>query len=62
MTAKVEYVSAHAFQRNVFYERITQMRADDPHTFASISPASKLALFEYEKQLRQHEQEKEFSK
>jgi hypothetical protein len=62
MTAKVEYVSAHAFQRNGFYERLAQMRADDPRTFASISPASKLALFEYEKQLRQHEQEKEFSK
>jgi hypothetical protein len=62
MTAKAETVSAHTFQRNGFYERLAQMRADDPRTFAGISPASKLALFEYEKQLRQHEQEREFSK
>ncbi len=56
MTAKVEYVSAHAFQRNGFYERLAQMRRNDPRTFAGISPASKLALFEYEKQKRQYAQ------
>jgi hypothetical protein len=31
------------------------MRKTDPRTFAGISPASKLALFEYEKQKRQFE-------
>ncbi len=56
MTAKVEYVSAHAFQPNGFYERLAEMRRNDPRTFASISPASKLALFEYEKQKRQYAQ------
>jgi hypothetical protein len=56
MTAKAEYVSAHAFQRNGFYERLAEMRADDPRTFASISPASKLALYHYEAKRRQYEQ------
>jgi hypothetical protein len=57
MTAKAETVSAHRFQRNGFYERLAEMRRNDPRTFASISPASKLALFEYEKQKRLHEAE-----
>lgn len=47
----------HTFQLNGFYERLAQMRKNDPRTFNSISPASKLALFEYEKQKRQHEAE-----
>jgi hypothetical protein len=62
MTAKAKTATGCHFQRNGFYERLAQMRRHDPRTFASISPASKLALFEYEKQLRQHEQEKEFTK
>ncbi len=56
MTAKAETASAHRFQRNGFYERLADMRKTDPRTFASISPASKLALFEYEKQKRQYAQ------
>jgi hypothetical protein len=56
MTAKAESLSAQTFQRNGFYERLAQMRRNDPRTFAGISPASKLALFEYEKQKRQFEQ------
>ncbi len=43
------------FETNGFYERLAQMRKTDLRTFASISPASKLALFEYEKQKREHE-------
>ncbi len=62
MTVQAESLRAQTFQPNGFYERLGKMRATDPRTFASISPASKLALFEYEKQLRQHEQEKELAK
>ncbi len=50
-----ESVRAHAFQPNGFYERLLAMRKSDPRTFATISPASKLALFEYERQKRAHE-------
>jgi hypothetical protein len=57
MTTKAESLRAQTFQRNGFYERLAEMRRNDPRTFASISPASKLALFEYEKQKRQHEAE-----
>lgn len=53
MKAKIE--TSQGFQPNGFYERLAQMRKDNPRTFASISPASKLALFEYEKQKREHE-------
>lgn len=55
MKTKIE--PSQGFQLNGFYERLALMRANDPRTFASISPASKLTLFEYEKQKRQHEVE-----
>jgi hypothetical protein len=61
MTTKAPSTT-QGFVRLGFYERLAELRETDPRTFASISPASKLALFEYEKQLRQHEQEKEFAK
>jgi hypothetical protein len=44
-----------AFETNGFFERLGSLRATDPCTFNSLSPASKLALFEYEKQKRGHE-------
>jgi len=47
------------FQVNPFYERLGELRRTDPKTFASISPASKLSLFEYERQKRVHEQAKD---
>ncbi len=56
MTTKAETVSAHTFQRNGFYERLAEMRKSDPRTFASISPASKLALYHYEANKRQYAQ------
>ncbi len=58
MTAKAESATGCTFQRNGFYERLAEMRRNDPRTFAGISPASKLALFEYEKQKRQYAQTK----
>jgi hypothetical protein len=45
MTAKAKTATGWTFQRNGFYERLAQMRRNDPRTFAGISPASKLALF-----------------
>ncbi len=57
MTTKAKTATGCHFQPNGFYERLAELRKNDPRTFASISPASKLALFEYEKQMRQHEAE-----
>jgi hypothetical protein len=57
MTAKAESLSAQTFQTNGFYERLAQMRKNDPRTFNSLSPASKLALYHYEASKRQHEVE-----
>ncbi len=57
MTTKTAVSTTQGFQRIGFYERLIEMRKNDPRTFAGISPASKLALFEYEKQKRQYEQE-----
>jgi hypothetical protein len=56
MTTKAESLSAQTFQRNGFYERLAEMRKTDPRTFASISPASKLALYHYEAKRRQYAQ------
>jgi hypothetical protein len=56
MTTKAETVRAHSFQRLGFYERLAEMRKTDPRTFASISPASKLALYHYEANKRQYAQ------
>ncbi len=56
----VKSVSAHGFQPNGFYESLMRLRRSDPRAFATISPASKLALCEYERQKREHEQSLSF--
>jgi hypothetical protein len=43
-----------AFNANPFYERLRALSKSDPQAFAGLSPASKLALFEYEGQKRLH--------
>jgi hypothetical protein len=40
------------FVANAFYERLLELRRTNTKAFNSISPASKHALFEYEKQKR----------
>jgi hypothetical protein len=56
MTAKAKTATGCHFQLNGFYERLGKMRETDPRTFASISPASKLALYHYEANKRQYAQ------
>ncbi len=56
MKPEKESLSAQTFQTNGFYESLTRLRESDPRAFATISPASKLALCEYERQKREHEQ------
>jgi hypothetical protein len=41
------------FEPNQFYESILDLRAKDAKTFASLSPATKAALFAYEQAKRQ---------
>ena len=55
-----ETVRVQTFQTNGFYESLTRLRKSDPRAFATISPASKLALCEYERQKREHEQSLSF--
>jgi len=55
-----ETVSAHRFQTNGFYERLAEMRKSNPRAFATISPVSKLALYGYERQKREHAQSLSF--
>jgi hypothetical protein len=40
------------FERNVFYERLIDMRSTDRKTFDSLSQPTHWALLEYEKQKR----------
>ncbi len=54
-------LSERGFVVNPYYEKLLAMRRTDVRAFASISPASKLALFEYEKQKRQAGQDREGS-
>ncbi|MDQ3820086.1 MAG: hypothetical protein M3362_20745 [Acidobacteriota bacterium] len=49
------------FTVNRFYERLIDLRRTNRKAFDSISPPSKLALAEYEKQKRQAEAEKALS-
>ena len=42
------------FTPNGFYERVIDLRRTNRKAFESLSPATKLALGEYEKQKRQH--------
>ncbi|MDQ3820942.1 MAG: hypothetical protein M3362_25105 [Acidobacteriota bacterium] len=46
------------FTVNPFYERLIDLRSTNRKAFDSISPPSKLALAEYEKQKRQAEKDK----
>ncbi len=55
-----ETARACRFQPNGFYESLTRLRESDPRAFATISPASKLALCEYERQKREHAQSLSF--
>lgn len=41
-----------SFETNGFYERLLVLRRTDPKVFEFISPVSKLALAEYERQKR----------
>jgi hypothetical protein len=43
------------FEPNAFYERLISMRYTDRKSFESMSPASKLALTQYERLKREHE-------
>ncbi len=42
------------FETNGFYERIIALRKSQPKAFESLSPATKMALAQYEQQKRQH--------
>ncbi len=44
-----------AFQVNLFYEKLLDLRRTDPKAFGEMSPASKLSLFAYEAAKREHE-------
>ena len=43
------------FTINAFYEKLIQLRKTNERAFRSISPASKLALAQYERLKREHE-------
>ena len=48
--------NAVRFERNSFYERLIEMRRTRREVFETLSIPTKLALLEYEKQKRAHEQ------
>ncbi len=50
------------FTVNPFYERLIHLRSTNRKAFDSLSPPSKLALAEYEKQKRQAEQDNVMSR
>jgi hypothetical protein len=43
------------FEINHFYERLLDLRRANPKAFGEMSPASKLSLYAYEAQKREHE-------
>jgi hypothetical protein len=45
---------AGQFEINHFYERVLELRRTNPKAFDSLSPATKLALGQYEAQKREH--------
>ncbi len=55
MTNKLAKHGATAFEQNGFYEHMMEVRRKQPKVFEGLSPATKLALAEYEKQKRQAE-------
>jgi hypothetical protein len=42
------------FERNAFYEKISQLRRDRPAAFDSLAPVTKQALYAYETAKREH--------
>ncbi len=56
MRQSTESTSAPGFEPNSFYERLIALRCTDRKTFDSFSIPTRLALTEYEKQKREHEQ------
>ncbi len=42
------------FEVNHFYEKLLDLRRTDPKAFNEMSPASKLSLYAYEAQKREH--------
>ena len=42
------------FEVNHFYEKLLDLRRTNPKAFGEMSPASKLSLFAYEAQKREH--------
>ncbi len=46
---------AGQFEQNAFYEKVLDLRRTNPKAFDSLSPATKLALGQYEAQKREHE-------
>jgi hypothetical protein len=56
MTVKTEPATAQGFEPNRFYERLIVMRRTDRKTFDGFSVPTRLALEEYEKRKREHEQ------
>jgi hypothetical protein len=43
-----------AFEPNLFYERVLELRHTDPRAFDSLAPVTKLALYAYETAKREH--------
>ncbi len=43
------------FEVNRFYEKLLDLRRTNPKAFGEMSPASKLSLYAYEAQKREHE-------
>jgi hypothetical protein len=58
MATKAPSPVAQGFVRLGFYERLIEMRTNNPRSFAEISPASKLALYHYEASKREFEPQK----
>ncbi len=56
MKTQTAPTSEQRFEPNSFYERLISIRRTDRKTFDSFSIPTRLALTEYEKQKREHEQ------
>jgi hypothetical protein len=59
MRVIIEIKAQTRFEPNAYYEQLLDLRRTNPKAFAVISPVSKLALFEYEKQKRLSEEMKQ---
>lgn len=54
-----EFQKPIKFETNGFYEHMIEVRRKQPKVFEGLSPATKLALVEYEKAKRQSEVDRE---